>query len=75
MLRMMVSYKAAPGYSNHSNGLAVDFTTTYKGRSLKSRKAQREPWRDAWLHRWLLENAANYRFQPLATEEWHWDYV
>jgi hypothetical protein len=74
MVNMMVSYKAAPGYSNHSNGLAVDFKTTHAGVVLRSRKAQRDDWRSAWLHKWLVANAQKYRFHPLATEEWHWDF-
>ena len=74
MVRMMISFKAAPGYSNHSNGLAVDFTTTHKRKALKARKAQRSQWRKTWLHHWLQENAETYGFHPLSTEEWHWDY-
>jgi LAS superfamily LD-carboxypeptidase LdcB len=75
MLRMMIQFKAAPGYSNHSNGLAVDFSTVHSGRMLRARKIQRPQWRQAWLYQWLRENAATYRFQPLSTEEWHWDYT
>jgi hypothetical protein len=74
MAKMMISYKAAPGYSNHSNGLAVDFSTTYGTDELKAKKAQRSKWRRTWLHKWLVEHAGDFSFQPLATEEWHWDY-
>lgn len=74
MATMMISYKAAPGYSNHSNGLAVDFSTTHGGVLLKAKKAQRSKWRQTWLHKWLVEHAAEFSFKPLATEEWHWDY-
>jgi hypothetical protein len=75
MVRMMISFKAAPGYSNHSSGRAVDFSTVHRGRKLTARKAQRHHWRSSWLHAWLCEHAAEYGFQPLSTEEWHWDYA
>lgn len=75
MLRRMISYKAAPGYSNHSNGLAVDFSTTHGGETLKSNTTQRNLWKNAWLYSWLVGNAGTYGFQPLASEEWHWDYA
>jgi LAS superfamily LD-carboxypeptidase LdcB len=75
MLRMMISFKAAPGYSNHSSGRAVDFSTVHQGRKLTARKAQRHQWQSSWLYTWLCANAADYGFQPLSTEEWHWDYA
>jgi len=65
--------KAAPGFSNHSNGMAVDFTTTVDNVQLTD-KSSHEAWRQTWLHAWLLPNAATYQFYPLASEEWHWDY-
>lgn len=74
MAKMMISYKAAPGYSNHSNGLAVDFATSHGRDELKAKKAQRTKWRRTWLHKWLVEHAGEFSFQALATEEWHWDY-
>lgn len=74
MLRLMISYKAAPGYSNHSNGLAVDFSTTHHGKELRAKKAQKAKWRESWFHKWLCEHASEFGFAPLATEEWHWDY-
>jgi LAS superfamily LD-carboxypeptidase LdcB len=74
MLRLMIKYKAAPGYSNHSNGLAVDFTTVHRGKELRAKKAQAERWRGTWLWKWLREHASEFGFKPLSTEEWHWDY-
>ena len=69
---------AAPGYSNHQGGIAVDFwqerhapheianSTDEKSRAL---------WRDSWFHCWLKANAAKtYGFLPIPTEEWHWEY-
>jgi hypothetical protein len=74
MTNMLISFKAAPGYSNHSNGLAVDFSTVHHGKLLRARKAQRDAWRETWLHTWLSEHAETYHFYPLDTEEWHWNY-
>jgi len=75
MTNMMISYKAAPGYSNHSNGLAVDFFTMHKGKKLRAKKAQKAAWSDSWLFAWLQENAPGFEFKNLDTEEWHWDYI
>jgi murein DD-endopeptidase MepM/ murein hydrolase activator NlpD len=66
--------KAAPGFSNHSDGRAVDFTTTEGGVTFGANTSQRVGWRRTWLHRWLVPNAERYGFRPLATEEWHWDF-
>jgi hypothetical protein len=74
MATLMIKYKAAPGYSNHSNGSAVDFSTTHDGLELAAKSEHAEPWRKTWLHKWLREHASEFSFQPLATEEWHWDY-
>lgn len=65
--------KAAPGFSNHSDGIAVDFTTTFDN-VLLTDKSPRATWRQTWFHPWLVRNAVTHRFQPLASEEWHWDY-
>jgi hypothetical protein len=52
----------------------VDFKTMQGKTLLKSQRAQRALWVDAWLYKWLVDNAIHYRFFPLSTEEWHWDY-
>jgi hypothetical protein len=75
MLNIMLPLKAAPGYSNHSNGTAVDFTTTHGGTVYTAKKKQAQGWRMTWLHPWLRQNAAKFGFRPLASEEWHWDYA
>lgn len=67
--------KAAPGFSNHSDGKAVDFATTYDGQELVANTDQIAAWRKAWLYRWLVANGARYGFKQLPTEEWHWDYI
>lgn len=73
LARYISPRKAAPGFSNHSDGTAVDFVTTQDGR-LYTDETSRELWRQTWLHPWLVANAATYRFNALASEEWHWDY-
>jgi hypothetical protein len=70
----MIGRKAPPGWSNHSNGMAVDFNTTSEGFPCAAKKKHARQWRRSWLHAWLVENAATFKFMPLATEEWHWDY-
>lgn len=74
-IALMSPIKAPPGFSNHSNGLAVDFSTTDGGVRLGPNTNQRAAWRASWLHSWLVANAATYRFHPLASEEWHWDWA
>ena len=68
---------AAPGYSNHQNGIAIDFLQTRtKGHAIKNstKKEWRKAWYASWFHRWLRNNAHLFGFQPIATEEWHWEY-
>ena len=68
---------AAPGYSNHQGGIAIDFKQERrKGHGIenKSDDASRARWRSTWFHAWLKANAATYEFKPIATEEWHWEY-
>ncbi|MGH8932037.1 MAG: D-alanyl-D-alanine carboxypeptidase family protein [Egibacteraceae bacterium] len=64
----MAECVAAPGYSNHQDGLALDFGTRKgKGRLVKVYKG-------SWFHNWLRANAHHYHFTPLASEAWHWTY-
>jgi hypothetical protein len=74
MYSTMVPKKAAPGFSNHSNGNAVDFATRHGGINHVADTDQRQKWRQTWLYGWLVQNAANYKFKQLPSEEWHWDY-
>jgi peptidoglycan hydrolase-like protein with peptidoglycan-binding domain/LAS superfamily LD-carboxypeptidase LdcB len=67
---------AAPGFSNHQNGIAVDFYQIRKsghGIANSSDDRARAKWRSSWFHRWLKENAAAHGFEQLPTEEWHWE--
>ncbi|MCF2146268.1 M15 family metallopeptidase [Desmonostoc muscorum LEGE 12446] len=70
------SLVAAPGYSLHNNGLAVDLGTRDKGVNLGASKSQRQPWRQSWLFGWLTVNASqfNYYQNTSIDEPWHWEY-
>lgn len=68
---------AAPGYSNHQGGIAIDFwQERKKGHKILNNSGDkaRAKWRSTWFHEWLKTNAANFGFQPIPTEEWHWEY-
>ena len=68
---------AAPGYSNHQGGIAIDFwQEREKGHEIlnKSNDNARSKWRKTWFHQWLGKNANLFGFKPIATEEWHWEY-
>lgn len=75
MVKIMRQFKAAPGFSKHTGGTAVDFTTTEGGVSLTANSNQNGRWKNSWLHKWLTKNARKFKFNPLATEAWHWEYA
>ncbi len=81
MVNVLKGTKAIPGFSNHTRGNAVDFSTETrfktKGKvySLGPKKSQRSLWRNTWFYEWLGINAAGFGFKQLPSEEWHWDYV
>jgi peptidoglycan hydrolase-like protein with peptidoglycan-binding domain len=67
---------AAPGFSNHQGGIAIDFTqarTSQKVR-ISTNKENRRRWSRTWFYDWLKRNAANHGFMPYQKEEWHWEY-
>jgi hypothetical protein len=76
LMKVLKGKKAPPGYSNHSNGMAVDFGTSFERQdyTTNSDEDHRAGWRRTWLHGWLVSNARSFGFQPLETEEWHWDF-
>jgi len=68
---------AAPGYSNHQAGIAIDLAQErMKGYRVKNSTSPgwRETWRKTWFHQWLKEHAASFGFVPYWKEEWHWEY-
>lgn len=67
---------AAPGFSNHQNGIAVDLYQQRKaghGIANSSDDNARRAWRNTWFYRWMKQNAAAHGFEQLPTEEWHWE--
>jgi len=73
-VELMSPIKAPPGFSNHSNGKAVDFATTESGRTYGADTSRHAEWRRTWLHPWLVANAGRFNFKALPSEEWHWDW-
>ena len=68
---------AAPGFSAHQRGTAVDFGQDRPEKyrvSINTDKRERRKWRATWFHHWLTRNAARFGFKPLKSEEWHWEY-
>jgi D-alanyl-D-alanine carboxypeptidase len=74
IVRYFSPRKSPPGFSNHSNGKAVDFMTRQGRVTYTANTSQRSGWRKTWLHEWLVHNAEQYGFHPLASEEWHWEF-
>ena len=80
LLGKMPGAKAAAGFSNHTQGRAVDFFTKEiidgKLEELTAKTSQHALWRKSWFFKWLVaeKDAAKYRFVNLATEEWHYDH-
>jgi hypothetical protein len=74
MVMIMRRFKAAPGFSRHTSGVAVDFKTTEDNRTLTADSNQNALWKKTWFHKWLVKNARKFKFRPLATEAWHWEY-
>jgi hypothetical protein len=52
----------------------VDFTTTEGADSLSANKSQNAKRYKSWLHKWLVENASTYTYEPLASEAFHWSH-
>ena len=68
---------AAPGFSLHNDGRAVDFRTTQSGTSMSvdSSARNRSNWRAGWFFHWLSATAAGYGFfqNTSIDEPWHWE--
>ena len=90
MANYVSKYVAAPGFSNHQAGLAIDFnqartsgnkiansTKTVEKKSGGKTikvKVEIEKWRKSWFFKWLRTNAATYHFEEYSGEPWHWVY-
>jgi LAS superfamily LD-carboxypeptidase LdcB len=62
-------YIAAPGYSNHQDGLALDLGTGLVGSDGLGKIGP-----GAWFHKWLNRRAREFQFKPYEAEAWHWVY-
>lgn len=74
--------KAAPGYSNHTRGIAVDFWTLENGKKHeaatgkgdKGLREANEAWEATWLYRWLDSHKKVYGVNRIPSEAWHWEF-
>jgi hypothetical protein len=69
----------APGFSNHNDGLAIDFGADLAGnRRLTSDSGDTsiKLWRSSWLFWWLSTYGTKYGFfqNSAINEPWHWEY-
>jgi hypothetical protein len=69
MAHEMTKWIASPGYSNHQDGLAIDFGTGTAGRNDLAAIGA-----GSWFHQWLVGNAHRFGFHPYAQEAWHWTF-
>jgi LAS superfamily LD-carboxypeptidase LdcB len=85
MLRDYIGVRvAAPGFSNHQGGIAVDFalrlqpdplqTSPQTQNELGASMAQVDPWKDSWFWHWLKARAGEFGFVEYEPEPWHWEY-
>ncbi|MBL4685273.1 MAG: M15 family metallopeptidase, partial [Nannocystaceae bacterium] len=63
---------AAPGYSLHQTGVAIDFKTIQSGQRYSAGNGT--GWRTTWMYGWLQRNAVGIGFRQLKGEPWHWDF-
>ena len=66
--------KAAPGYGNHSAGVAMDFSTTVGRVTYSTRMSQKAGWKKTPFYHWLRDNAGEFDFHPYVKEPWHWEF-
>ena len=69
---------AAPGYSKHQRGVAVDFIIKNSmGRpitSISTTRAAINRWKQNWVWHWLNRHASKFNFYPYTKEPWQWEY-
>jgi D-alanyl-D-alanine carboxypeptidase-like protein len=77
-VRLMVAYvsdrKAAPGYGNHSAGIAMDFSTSVGKVTFSASMSQKAGWKKTPFHAWLVTHAKEFKFHPYVKEPWHWEF-
>jgi peptidoglycan hydrolase-like protein with peptidoglycan-binding domain len=69
---------AAPGFSLHNDGLAIDFMTVQGAATMGANISapNRDRWRRSWFFAWLGANAPSYGFfqNTSIDEPWHWEF-
>ncbi|HEX6904109.1 MAG TPA: DUF4157 domain-containing protein [Thermoanaerobaculia bacterium] len=68
---------AAPGFSNHQAGLAIDFLQVRsKGNPISNstNPGAVARWKETWFFGWLEQNASTHGFEPYPAEPWHWNF-
>lgn len=77
MVKSMSPFIAAPGFSNHQAGVAIDLKQE-RVRGSEVYNLRQDKWvrklRETWFFRWLQGNAARFGFYPYEVEPWHWVY-
>ena len=74
--------KAAPGFSNHTKGIAVDFITheggaTYAaetGKSDAELKMLNQRYEKTWFYKWLDAHKSEFGAARISSEAWHWEF-
>jgi len=68
---------AAPGFSLHNSGFAIDFETFDHGCALGPSKSQTRLWKQSWFFDWLKSNANKFGFNEnkKIDEPWHWEFT
>lgn len=74
LVEQIAGRKAPPGKSNHSNGIAVDFTATVNGKDVPNIYTDQSQWRKSEVFQWLKDNDQKFNFKNLSTEAWHYDW-
>ena len=82
LVEFIAKRKAAPGYSNHTNGIAVDFWTKENGVMHQAESGKGDSglgkvnaaWATTWLYKWLERHKSVYQLDRIETEAWHWEF-
>jgi len=82
LLHYIKGKKAAPGYSKHTKGIAVDFKTfengvlhyAETGKGDAALAALNRAWEATWFYHWLQDHKQAYGIDRIRTEAWHWEF-
>lgn len=77
MAEQYAARTAAPGYSLHNRGVAIDFACVTPSKKLiRPTGAFLSGWAQSWCLKWLQEHASEFGFHPnkRINEPWHWEF-